>query len=151
MLLRGIRVIAIMSLAPLSGACHGGPSQNPLVPSPAPRELAGRWEGEVVDDVHGRGLVTVNVTALPISVSGTWKIDFTDAGLQQAGSMNGSGLGSTVSWLLTPQTPLACDYATLSGTLNVTAVVEGDRLKGSYFRFTCDASERGTVDLRKTG
>jgi hypothetical protein len=143
---RVVTVLLTLSM-PFVMSC-GGSRPGPLTPSP-PELLAGRWTGEIVDRIHGRGAVSVEASANPVGVTGTWRVAF-DSGLQHSGTMSGTRLGARISWFLNPLTPIVCDYATLSGIWAVSAELQsGNRLRGEYVRFVCHGTEGGAIDLTK--
>lgn len=110
-----------------------------------PGVLEGTWTGRVTDRGWGGGTASIRFRALPIGVGGAWTFRF-DAVPVQAGSLNGTLSGTSVTLVLSADDLLPCGLAT---SLAVAGTREGDRITGTYARFACEGSVGGTIDLTR--
>lgn len=113
--------------------------------------LDGSWTGSIGADGGSSGQIVLTLRQTGPGVSGEWTGRSGDAWLNRAGVVSGSVTLPTVSLFLTPQVGINCGGLTLSGTLGLTATIDGDHLVGRYVALTCDSATGGTIDVTRTG
>ena len=139
-------VVAVLAVVILALGCR---AKNPAAPGGT---LTGTWSGAVVDPVSGTGTMTLTMIQTGAGVGGTWSTSLESNPSMKGGSAGGSTAGSLASLFLTPTTSIVCESGmTLSGTLNVTATLAGNRLTGTYLVLTCNSATSGTIDLTRQG
>jgi|CXWL01.1.fsa_nt_gi hypothetical protein len=132
------QLVAVVSvLCGVASAC-GGSGTTPTSPSQPSSELSvgGTWSGSVTDSIGGSGTLRQVISQSGSALTGTWTGTYASG--TSSGTTAGTVSGSNVSM-------------TLTGTLlqwNVTAVVNGNTMNGSFTPRTAGAST-GTFSLTK--
>jgi len=147
MSIRHSMAAALAVLLPVVASCQNGGPSNPVAPRTS---IEGKWTGDATDEAYGRGHAVLEITALPFGITGTWSFSFPDSEVVRRGSVGGAIVNGSVSWAMTPSTPVECDYGALSGTMSLTGTIDNGRLRGTYLRFTCDGAATGSLDVTRT-
>jgi hypothetical protein len=107
------------------------------------------WRGTYTRGASS-GTMTLQLTQSGAGVTGTWSTDLEGVEFDQAGSLGGTATGSRVALFLTPAASLICSSGiTLSGTLSLTASVEGDRLSGDVVALECESVATGRIEVTR--
>jgi hypothetical protein len=109
--------------------------------------LTGTWKGSYTRGSLN-GVIMLELTQSGLALAGTWSASGMGTGLTERGTLGGTVTGATVGIALTPTAPIVCaPTVTLSGTLAVTGVVDGNRLTGDYVVFLCEGIGSGRIDV----
>jgi hypothetical protein len=106
----------------------------------APSTVAGTWAGTLTDVGVGAGTLQFVLTQSGSTLNGTYTSKFAIASVSLTGTISGTLNGSTVTALLTPTNPAACQQ-------NITATVSGSSMNGTY-TLACSSPEGGTFSLQ---
>ena len=108
--------------------------------------VAGTFRGTIQDSIAGTGTIIVTLAQDGSDLRGTYQTTFADPRNNGAGSVDGEVDGNavtlTASPSVTPFVPTACPF-------NVTAIVNGDQISGTYAAFNCTVAVSGTVNLTR--
>jgi hypothetical protein len=144
MFMRCASLLFIAIVLPMTWTACG--RESPVEPSAT---LSGTWRGTLTRGSTSGG-VTLEISQSGAGVTGTWSTAGEGSFPSQSGSLGGTVVGSTASLSLTPAVQLVCSGdITLSGTLSVTATVDGNRLAGQYVVFLCDDVASGRIEVTR--
>ena len=108
--------------------------------------VTGTFRGTIQDSIAGTGTITVTLAQDDSDLIGTYQTTFADPRNNGAGSVEGEVHGNavtlTASPSVTPLVPTACPF-------NVTAIVNGDQISGTYAAFNCTVAVSGSLTLTR--
>ena len=126
-------------------ACDGSPG-----PSFAGPDLTGTWAGTIAHSVSGDGTLTLSVSQHGPGLFGNWSSTFPRAPFNVTGTLSGTMTSTPFILFLRPATPIVCGpNETLTGTLAVTATVNGDQMSGPFTILNCSGVLNGQVTVTK--
>lgn len=107
-------------------------------------QVAGRWEGAIVESGTTEGTATVVVSQNLWMIQGTWVVDFPGSSSDNSGTFIGR-ISPTrqASIILTPSNPLSSCSFRLDG------VFTSQDFDGIYVAIGCPVTQNGTVHLEK--
>ena len=130
--------LVMMSWVVLAG-CGGDDDNNDT-------NVAGTFRGTIQDSIAGTGTITATLAQDGSDLRGTYQTTFADPRNNGAGSVDGEVHGNAVTLTASPSVtsfvPPACPF-------NVTAIVNGDQISGTYAAFNCTVAVSGTVNLTR--
>jgi hypothetical protein len=113
---------------------------------PHDANVAGTFRGTIQDSIAGPGTLTVTLAQDDSDLRGTYQTTFADPRNNSAGSVEGEVQGNAVTLTATPSVtpfvPTACPF-------NVTAIVNGDQISGTYAAFNCTVAVSGSLTLTR--
>ena len=108
--------------------------------------VAGTFRGTIQDSIAGTGTITVTLAQDDSDLIGTYQTTFADPRNNSAGSVEGEVHGNaatlTATPSVTPFVPTACPF-------NVTAIVNGAQINGTYAAFNCTVAVSGSLTLTR--
>jgi hypothetical protein len=130
--------LVMMSWVVLAG-CGGDGDNNDT-------NVAGTFRGTIQDSIAGTGTITATLAQDGSDLRGTYQTTFADPRNNGAGSVDGEVRGNGVTLTASPSVtsfvPPACPF-------NVTAIVNGDQISGTYAAFNCTVAVSGTINLTR--
>ena len=130
-----VRAAVLIGLCLVAAQCDNSPS------SPSDEFLSGIWTGTLQSSISGpaTALVTMTLTQVGSSLTGTWSVDVTSFAGANGGRLSGAVRGNNVSFDLTD--PPNCLF-------RVTArVTDGNTITGTYNTFNCTVVPSGIISL----
>jgi hypothetical protein len=113
---------------------------------PHDANVTGTFRGTIQDSIAGTGTITVTLAQDDSDLIGTYQTTFADPRNNSAGSVEGEVQGNAVTLTATPSVtpfvPTACPF-------NVTAIVNGDQISGTYAAFNCTVAVSGSLTLTR--
>jgi hypothetical protein len=108
--------------------------------------VTGTFRGTIQDSIAGTGTITVTLAQDDSDLIGTYQTTFADPRNNSAGSVEGEVQGNAVTLTATPSVtplvPTACPF-------NVTAIVNGAQISGTYAAFNCTVAVSGSLTLTR--
>jgi hypothetical protein len=102
--------------------------------------LSGNYRGTIQDSLAGTGTLTATLVQNDSTVTGTFQTSFPLG--NGGGSVSGTRSDDALTLTITPPQPIACP-------LNVTAIIDGDEIQGTYVAFNCAVAETGSFTLTR--
>jgi len=115
--------------------------------APITGNVTGSWSGPISDALLGPGTLSLSLTQVTDSVTGTWATTFPNANNDLVGLLAGNISGSTITVLLQPLGGSTCQY----GPFNLTATESGTTaLSGKFITaYNCTQPDSGTYSGTK--
>jgi len=103
-------------------------------------DLSGNYRGTIQDSLVGTGTMTATLVQNDSTVTGTFQTSFPLG--NGGGSISGTRSDDALTLTVTPPQPSACP-------LNMTAIIDGDEIQGTYVAFNCSVVETGSFTLTR--
>ena len=132
-----VRAAVLIGLCLVAVQCDNSPS------SPSDEFLSGIWTGTLQSSISGpaTALVTITLTQVGSSLTGTWSVDATSFAGANDGRLLGTVRGNIVEIDLTD--PPNCVFSVLA------TVTDGNTISGTYNPFNCAVVPSGIISLTK--